>query len=225
MKNGESLNSTAFKSQTESPVKESTLLSLKNSLKFSDFLKLKEESEEKITKGVGEQDKKKKSFKGCNCKNTNCLRLFCECFRNLGYCSESCRCLNCLNNLKFKKARDFVVNKTQFINKNAFSNKQIEINGENSKNIINRDGCNCKKNCDSKYCGCKKFNAKCSNICRCDDCTNNKIFLDKSNIQKIYKPSSRKKDKIIFEYNENKENSPAQGYIPTEIVFKIYKKK
>ncbi len=33
----------------------------------------------------------------CNCSRNNCLRLYCQCFKTLGYCSPSCGCINCFN--------------------------------------------------------------------------------------------------------------------------------
>jgi hypothetical protein len=39
--------------------------------------------------------------KGCNCKNSNCLKNYCICHQNGKKCSELCRCENCHNtNLK-----------------------------------------------------------------------------------------------------------------------------
>jgi len=35
--------------------------------------------------------------KGCNCKNSNCLKRYCECYRNGIQCSKFCKCTNCLN--------------------------------------------------------------------------------------------------------------------------------
>lgn len=35
--------------------------------------------------------------KGCHCKNSNCLKRYCECYRNGIQCSYLCKCTNCLN--------------------------------------------------------------------------------------------------------------------------------
>ena len=43
-------------------------------------------------KTVHENDKKR----CCNCKNSQCLKLYCECFAERGYCS-GCNCTNCHN--------------------------------------------------------------------------------------------------------------------------------
>jgi hypothetical protein len=37
---------------------------------------------------------------GCNCKNSQCLKLYCECFSGLQQCDPSiCSCLNCKNTI------------------------------------------------------------------------------------------------------------------------------
>jgi hypothetical protein len=41
--------------------------------------------------------KLKISSKGCNCKNSECKKKYCECFQNKLLCSSKCRCLNCKN--------------------------------------------------------------------------------------------------------------------------------
>ena len=45
--------------------------------------------------------KAQKSSQCCKCKNSNCLRLHCSCFKELGHCGPSCRCRNCLNTKDF----------------------------------------------------------------------------------------------------------------------------
>lgn len=107
----------------------------------------------------------------CKCKNSNCLRLHCSCFKELGHCGPSCRCRNCLNTKEYQDARDFVINKTKTIYRKAFEQKHVVINGIK----INKDGCNCSKSCHNNYCGCKKINGQCSPICRCSSCVNGKI--------------------------------------------------
>ena len=54
----------------------------------------------------------------------------------------------------------------------------IDYKGEK----INKFGCRCEKKCDNNYCLCKKYNSKCSSICRCDNCLNNKIYIKKEEV-------------------------------------------
>ena len=36
-------------------------------------------------------------IKGCNCKNSRCLKKYCECFQASIYCSDNCKCIDCKN--------------------------------------------------------------------------------------------------------------------------------
>lgn len=38
-----------------------------------------------------------KKKKGCNCKKSNCLKKYCECFNEGVGCSEICKCEDCKN--------------------------------------------------------------------------------------------------------------------------------
>lgn len=184
---------------------------------------LKLEKSQKFMKTVDKSSKPEKLEKkiesvGCKCKNSKCLRLHCACFKTLGYCGPSCRCLDCLNKEEFKQARDFVIQKTKIIYKKAFQTKSDKIvNVKNKK--IHKEGCNCKKGCNLNYCQCKKFGANCSPICRCESCLNDKIRLSQEEIRKIYKPCSRKKHKIIIKTGKEDKSCLKN------IFFESYKKK
>ena len=60
--------------------------------------------------------------KRCNCKNSKCLKLYCECFASGLYC-DGCHCRNCHNNYKHESARHFAVEATLERNPNAFRPK------------------------------------------------------------------------------------------------------
>jgi hypothetical protein len=34
---------------------------------------------------------------GCNCKNSRCIKLYCECLKKNRYCEPHCNCKDCLN--------------------------------------------------------------------------------------------------------------------------------
>ena len=150
---------------------------------------------------------RKKRYDGCSCKNSNCLRLHCACFKELGYCKPTCKCDNCLNKAEFAKTRNFAIEKTKFIFSNAFSAHDpitvTDVNGQ--PHNINPRGCNCKSGCSRNYCDCRKVNGKCSYICKCDECNNDKVELAREEIMKIYKPNSRKKHKLVINYNRDVE--------------------
>eukprot|EP00798_Chlamydomonas_sp_ICE-L_P004604 gene4604-14797_t len=60
--------------------------------------------------------------KQCNCKNSRCLKLYCECFASGRYC-ESCNCVNCHNNRENEATRQSAVDAILERNPNAFRPK------------------------------------------------------------------------------------------------------
>ncbi|CAL1373471.1 unnamed protein product [Linum trigynum] len=119
--------------------------------------------------------------KQCNCKNSRCLKLYCECFAAGLYCKD-CNCVNCYNNLEHEGARQEAVGLTLERNPNAFRPK-IASSPQGSKASGNtgavqmigkhNKGCHCKKSgCLKKYCECFQANILCSENCKCMDCKN-----------------------------------------------------
>ena len=51
------------------------------------------------------EKKRRKKYLTCNCKNSECLKLYCECFSKNGYCSKNCKCISCKNNADHHKIR------------------------------------------------------------------------------------------------------------------------
>ena len=41
--------------------------------------------------------RKRRRQKTCNCKNSGCLKLYCECFKDGGMCGSHCKCKACKN--------------------------------------------------------------------------------------------------------------------------------
>ena len=60
--------------------------------------------------------------KNCNCKNSRCLKLYCECFASGEYC-KNCNCNNCCNNMENEAVRKETIAAVLERNANAFRPK------------------------------------------------------------------------------------------------------
>ena len=134
---------------------------------------------------------------GCNCKNSFCLKRYCECFTRMKYCNSSCQCKNCFNtNLHEKERNEAIKN---YISKSPISFKKINID-------MNNLSCFCKKsNCLKKYCECYQMGMKCSLNCKCIDCKN-RINYEKKLFEINYDDCQNRDRFFSFDDNENKNN-------------------
>lgn len=110
----------------------------------------------------------------CNCKKSQCLKLYCECFSNKEYC-QGCNCINCANIKENKLERDKAMKATLERNPTAFDPKISRDNlfGPSITSLRHTRGCHCKKSgCQKKYCECYQSGARCNELCKCEECKN-----------------------------------------------------
>lgn len=113
-----------------------------------------------------------REVKKCNCKNSRCLKLYCECFASGRYC-DGCNCNNCHNNKDHESLRQTAVVAILERNPNAFRPKVAIEEDEDVGSVKHHKGCNCKKSwCLKKYCECFQAGVLCSESCRCVGCKN-----------------------------------------------------
>ncbi|KAM3138185.1 DNA binding [Paramecium bursaria] len=96
----------------------------------------------------------------CSCKQSRCLKMYCECFSNQLQCSKLCQCVSCQNNNEYEEIREQFLNRQK--NKPLDFKKTLEIS------------CNCNKSkCQKKYCVCYQNRQKCDpKLCKCENCEN-----------------------------------------------------
>lgn len=121
----------------------------------------------------------------CSCKASRCLKLYCLCFANSGFCSEGCSCKNCHNTAAVpdvvREARETVLARDP----RAFDPKvRLSLVGgsaagrpaggsgdgrpaDSCRNDIHAKGCNCRKGCSKKYCVCRELRVECGPRCTC----------------------------------------------------------
>lgn len=105
----------------------------------------------------------------CNCKKSKCLKLYCECFHALKYCS-GCNCYDCENRVGNDEIREAVIATIKERNPDAFDSKmKSDASGVKQHN----NGCHCKRSaCLKKYCECFSLAIPCGVKCRCLKCQN-----------------------------------------------------
>lgn len=108
---------------------------------------------------------------GCNCRNSKCLKLYCECLRKGAFCDPNCNCSECENH-EYSELRKEKVKNIEKKNPLAFK-PIVTIQKDMTVDKVHNKGCHCKKsNCLKNYCECHQFGVLCSDSCKCADCKN-----------------------------------------------------
>ena len=163
--------------------------------------KLKSNTKQILNTNIKEKEEK------CKCKNSQCLKLYCECFSNGRICNNNCICIGCKNTLNNEEMRKSIYKEILLKNPKAI---------QKIKSVKRSWTCHCKNsNCKKNYCDCFQNKKFCSSKCKCVDCQNKILLNDNKkrrgleHFPKIIKRRSKKKNNKI-----DLENSFEKMYTP-----------
>jgi hypothetical protein len=112
---------------------------------------------------------------GCSCPRSNCIKLYCDCFKAGRPCSGICSCLNCKNTEEETKVdgeRIRAIKNTLARNPRAFTGGKKEAVPQRPGDIV----CNClKSRCLKLYCHCFHKGRTCNEACLCISCLNTPV--------------------------------------------------
>ena len=130
----------------------------------------------------------------CKCKNSKCLKNYCECFSNGQFCKGGCHCVNCFNTALLEDK----VNKAKQI---RYIKKSKSLN---SSSVVT---CKCAKSfCHKKYCECYNKGIPCNDKCKCKQCKN------KEHNESIYEISAKLNEINYTNHKRQRKIEGNEGY-------------
>lgn len=148
------------------------------------------------------QNKSEKStHQGCKCKNSKCLKLYCDCFASRTYCGSQCSCTDCYSRPEFDKILHEFYDETLSKNPTAFRTKIKQV--ETNEIQVHSRGCNCKKsNCLKDYCECHAAGILCTALCKCKDCSNFNHNIEKKELEVVQEKVQRRRRRCDKKFGE-----------------------
>ena len=109
----------------------------------------------------------------CQCKRSECIKRYCECFSLNGFCNKNCKCINCKNVRNNSERRD-AIESVKKRGRIRFQKVIVTTSPSSMKvNTHHATGCKCKRSrCEAKYCECFRNGVACSSKCSCENCLN-----------------------------------------------------
>ena len=109
---------------------------------------------------------------GCSCPRSNCIKLYCDCFKAGRRCTSKCSCTNCKNTAAesgINGERTRAIKNLLARNPRAFTGGKKETASRKPGDLI----CNCvKSRCLKLYCDCFQKGKLCNDGCSCVSCLN-----------------------------------------------------
>lgn len=172
-------------------------------------------AEDKSPRGVLDMGDSPVRVFRCNCKKSRCLKLYCDCFANLTYCSNQCNCLDCNNTKDHEYIRKDAIRTTKERNTAAFTSKV-------TSKKAHATGCHCKNSlCLKKYCECFQAGAHCGVNCKCQSCQNFEGSIALGNIKSSDRGGVKKRKgspaTTLFNNNVSADNTPEETQISNKV--------